>query len=838
MYKKIVSILLCICILSGFATITSAATTPSADKYEIIEIFKELDMLSDDYDALTLQWQKPVTKADFAFLASSILKRDYTGTSELYYHDVSRQHWAFADIAALVDCGLLQVNAEKRFNPNDNISMEEAAGVIIKALGYGFNFANSDKINYMSIASDIGITKGVSNTENLTYSDVLCMLYNALFAEIIEISSVSNESATYASKGRTYLEKEYSIVYKKGILEGFDGISANGTDVAEGKAVISGVEYDVEGLDLTDMLGCSIYYLDKFNSNGTGKILWAKKNISAELTLNYVDNEVEFNASKYQINYYDVEADRERKVDISKTVDVIYNEEYVTSGIEELLNEDMYSIKLIKNPGDGSYSKIILTSYENLVLEAMDVTDMGIYDKVTKEYYSFKDVEKLEVIKDGQNVELTSLNIGDVLSVYRSKSGQRVKIIVSATVAKGKIVSKKSVNGYEYISIGEEEYRGYKKGTYWTGSSSIPVTVYLDTNGYMVLAERYVAQGEVAYMIDIYNDTDNEVLIVKLFTKNGKTERINCVENVRIDDVKYKNAEAAYASMGGSSYSSSLVLYKTNYDGLITHIYFPGKKIDSALKILQEDANETYRDSGRLGRKSFLTSDTVIFGIPKNPQDASPDDFQMLQKSDFKDNTSLDFSTYTTSEDVSYEELVVIHNYVQKASGSLGLLVSKVYKGLNEDDQVVDYVEGYEGLNYMTLKCDPSCKLDNVRVGSYITYSTNKKENIVDFTVICDFEGGVKPLTRNLHASTAYSSGYVHNIVGEMVRIGDISGANFDTIYRFRSSVPVLIFNTNTKKIEIGSISKLKTYEAAGDNCSFVFTHIRNNSSVVFVVYE
>lgn len=281
MYKKIISILLCLCILSGFATVASAApntTKANVDKYEIIEIFKALDMLSDDYDAVTIEWQKPVTNAEFAFLTANVLKRDYVGGEQLYYHDVSKQHWAFSSVSTLVECGLLEVGPEKRFNPTENITREEAVSVMLKALGYRFDFNDNGYLDVMSIANSTGITNDVSGVDQLTFSDVIYMLYNTLIAEVLEISGLSGSSGVYSTSGKTYLEKEYSISFKKGILEGFDGTSFTGEAVDEGMALISGAEYEAQNIDLREMLGCSMLYIyEIYDDENLGRVIWAKK---------------------------------------------------------------------------------------------------------------------------------------------------------------------------------------------------------------------------------------------------------------------------------------------------------------------------------------------------------------------------------------------------------------------------------------------------------------------------------------------------------------------------------------------------------------------------------
>ena len=839
MLKRLVSIVLCICLLCGLVTVASAATSTKADKYQIIDILKHLNMLSDDYDSVTIEWNKPLSKAEFAFYAASILKRDYVGQN-LHFHDVSRQHWAFSSISSLVENGLLEVGEDKMFSPNENVSTEYAVNVLLKALGYKFEINESIGLTPMKIANNMGITKGVAITDKITFSDAMQLLYNTLIAKTMEITSASGGFG-YSASDKTYLESEYYISYKEGVLEGFDGISSNGTSVRENMALISGVEYEVRDIDLSDLIGYKISYIYDFSKNDdSGIILWVDKVSVDELILYYAENEITFDSSNYKLHYYDSN-DRQKSVVISKTADVIYNDEYVVSGIEDLLSGNapkgnMYSVKLIKNSGNNEYSKVILQGYQDVLVGSVDVENEGIFDKLTKSYLSFENSDRLEIFENGNIADFSDLKIGDVLSIYESVSGERVKILVSKRTVSGTVTYKDSKGEYEYIAIGDTEYRGADKGSYWNGSIGFFLVLYLDASGNIAYVERGVQKGNLAYLISVKQKKKENKLLLRMFRTDGSIQDVECAEPVRVGDVKYRYAEAAYTAI--SDLAPTLVLYKTNDEGLVTHLYLPGTGNNSTLKILQDSATATYRASGRIGRKTFINNDTIIFGIPKNPQNADYDDFEILSKSGMSGDTTYTYSTYTTLDEVGYEEILVLQNYEHKEPGSKGLLVTKIGKCQNDYDEVVDFIEGYSGSNYVSFKCDVACSLASVSLGNYITYELKSNGSISSVTVRCDYENGIKPIETNLHQTKTFSSGYVNDIIGEIVRIGDQSGADFDAAYNFESKIPVIIYNIAEKKARVGSVANLKPYKVAGNGCSFVFTHVVNGGSIIYVVYE
>lgn len=851
MMKKIISILLCVCLLTGITSIASAAKKANVDKYEILDIFKRLNMLGEDYSGLTIDLEKNISRADFAFLSANVLKRDIVASDRLYFYDVSEQHWAYPYVTKLVDCGLLFVGEDKKFNPNDTITRDDAVKIILRALGY--TFENVDYIDLTSIVNSIGITSGVSNVGDITYGDALQMLYNALTAEVIGISGVSNGSGMYTGTGKIYLEYEYSISFKRGIVEGFDGISFTGQSVDEGEALISGEKFEASDFDLRDLLGTTISYLYSFEDDDEKKLIWIKKDKTDELMIYYSDGPVKFDPSTYELTYYESSSERRKKINISKTADVIYNDEYVVSGIEELIAGDIYSMKLIKNSGDKEYSKVILSSYQNMIIGALDQINQCIYDKVTKQYISLNDIERFDIIKDNKKINFSDLSIDNILSVYTSQSGERIRIVVSDNVVKGNITSIDEEDGYTYIAIAESEYRSYKKTSYENISRNIPVTLYIDANGFIAYAEKYIAQGNLAYMFDISMADHDECMVVEMFKSNGKIEKVKTAETVRIDDKKFEYAEDAFDKLGGKTFNPSLILYKTNVDGLITHIYFPSKDKNAPLRqiynqTLDNEGNvisesKKFQNQGysrisstlaRFGNRTLINQNTIMFGIPFDPKHAYYEDFLMLSVQNIKIDKSYTYSKFALSNEVGYEEIIVLEDYT--SLNTYEMLVTDVGIHLDQYDEAVEYVAGYVGNSYTSVNCKPEISLERMGIqeGHYIQYTLDG----VGYINSIEQKSRNEILSSTSLRASGWSAGYANDIVGDVIKVGYKSGKNVEGVYYYDSSIPVYIYDTEIDEVRIGSISDIKTYNMVGNNCSIVFTSIMNGVPRVYVVYE
>lgn len=134
---------------------------------------------------------------------SSNLTGRYTGTAAVaapdkvtvYFYDIESVSWAREAIIALADKGIVNGKSEGYFKPDDNITREEFAKILVCAMGYSeekavsSNFADVNETdwfyNYVNVAYQKGILKGVGNGmfgtgQQITREDMMVMLYGAL----------------------------------------------------------------------------------------------------------------------------------------------------------------------------------------------------------------------------------------------------------------------------------------------------------------------------------------------------------------------------------------------------------------------------------------------------------------------------------------------------------------------------------------------------------------------------------------------------------------------------------------------------------------------------------
>lgn len=153
-----------------------------------------------------------VSRAEFAQMLvnmSQIKDNTSAKSTTSVFSDVTKKHWAAGYIKAVVNSGWMSGYLDGTFKPGKAITLQEAAGGILKLLGY----SNFDYSLYISKGLNKNIAKGVK--DELTRRDISNLLYNALiaknkegriYAEVLGYSLNANGEVDYLSLVNSDLE--------------------------------------------------------------------------------------------------------------------------------------------------------------------------------------------------------------------------------------------------------------------------------------------------------------------------------------------------------------------------------------------------------------------------------------------------------------------------------------------------------------------------------------------------------------------------------------------------------------------------------------------------------
>lgn len=213
--KKVLSIVLsiamvvCLAPTMAFAATTSAKADAAYSDTKGTACEGAVNVLSalgvvDGFTDGTYKPEQVVTRAQMAKLIVTALGvADYASATTSKFTDMGAASWAIPYVEYASNLNIVNGVGNSKFNPNGNVTYEQAATMIVRALGY------TDKRNemngtwpaiYIQKATALGLFNDVTNkgATGATRGDLAIMLYNALSVEEVY---ADNDGATQNKKG-------------------------------------------------------------------------------------------------------------------------------------------------------------------------------------------------------------------------------------------------------------------------------------------------------------------------------------------------------------------------------------------------------------------------------------------------------------------------------------------------------------------------------------------------------------------------------------------------------------------------------------------------------------
>jgi len=390
------------------------------------------------------------------------------------------------------------------------------------------------------------------------------------------------------------------------------------------------------------------------------------------------------------------------------------------------------------------------------------------------------------------------------------------------------------------------------------------VKAYLDVRGeiaYIEIAER---QLEGAFLIDIsLQEGMDNVLSIKYLAENGKIVVSEFAERVTIDGKKFKDAIAVQNALvaGESEFPSQFALIMKNSNDEIKEIdtieynslYETTDSLTIDVPFINEgDAEMKQRQvrvsgsTARIGEKIIFDVDTVIFSIPAvdNYKTASEEEFSVLPATGLTNDTGIYAQSYKTTEEGGISQYILAQGYNSRSTTfEYPIIVEDIGMGVDEEGNLVEVLNGYQGSTSVSIEAySDMSKLfseSGALPGTLVKLEKNNNGKINKCTVLYDYRKGDENKNSSLNDVCAVFGGYVHNVVGDILKIGFSSGAEFDYAIR-TESLPVVIYDTNTTRNPIysGSIGDVITYKNNPDECSNVVIVTSRMQGRMVLVYK
>lgn len=183
--KKTLSLLLALCLTASLLCMGLGTAQAAEAENEAVFAARAMGIMTGDENG-SMNLTSNVTRAEFAkmMVAASKYKDSVgTGVGVSLYKDVKSDHWASQYIKLAVEEGWFQGYVDGTFRPSGNISLEEGATVLLRALGYSAaDLMGAYPSAQLSKYSSLGLGDGVTTAQgqSLTRQNCAQLFYNLM----------------------------------------------------------------------------------------------------------------------------------------------------------------------------------------------------------------------------------------------------------------------------------------------------------------------------------------------------------------------------------------------------------------------------------------------------------------------------------------------------------------------------------------------------------------------------------------------------------------------------------------------------------------------------------
>ncbi len=504
-------------------------------------------------------------------------------------------HWAESYIAFAESLGYVNGNSDGTFAPDKNVTLEQAAKLLVKITGFGIVADNNGgyPLGYVSTAASKGMLYKVDGREEekLTRGQVAQLIYNTMQVPMMLYDGTSyhdgNKNDTLMSR---LLCMDDTGIVTKVYYTGIDSTVGTGRqDRVE--ITVDNVIYQMYVGDTNAEIlpGCEVDFTAVRNSRDSDEYTLVYINPTSRSTiLELTDEELNsLNLAEKEYAYSISDTGKIQKARLDNNVKVIYNNQYLDNPDETDMLPKNGFVRLVENDGDNRYDVVFVYDYENYVIasSSTDYNIMSIYFKsggstslgkveIEKNpyadnaivYYNDKYVTTEELFE-------TEINKWTVASVARNKNHDVTEIRLSTKSVTGTVecmqenngVNEYQISGEWYITAAEfnKSLKLREKYTLVIAYNNKITEINTDTE---ILTSNY------ALLLNCIMDNkinSKERVSFKLILADGETKWLIGAEKVKINNNSSKRLTSSDLAQLPSN---SLIIYTQNSNGEITKI--------------------------------------------------------------------------------------------------------------------------------------------------------------------------------------------------------------------------------------------------------------------------
>ncbi len=749
MLRKIVSLMLVLSMVFSLAAFTAAASDDTASS--ALDELKALGIVRgyESYEAKTFS---VMPKAAFiTFLMNMTDDEKYSGSYDVNALERAEQ--------------LGIINSAASVAESETLKYDEAVKMVMCLLGYRDYCESSGGYpsGYLTRAQSVGLTKGLKISGEVKNGEAYELLLKTIDTDIAEAVRFGEEDGETVieyekSEGRTILNLYRHIYTVEGV------VTANKTSgLFDSKAAPAG-KATIEDTDITDptdmlydYLGYKVTAYAKKDLKNNYTVIWAKLHEDTEI-VEFMSSDIKSISEDLRtFEYYtDENSSKTKKETIAASATLLRNGALCTEYTDEDFKAANAKITIINN-GVSKADVVKLDLYDTMIVSAVSASAnvinsefkfTGALSKLDMDDYNYKG-DYIKITLDGEEISLSDIKQGDVLSVLVSKTGENksVRIFVTRTVETvtvdsiGQKGDEVSAGGAVYTLSDFYKLANKKSSAY--AETIVPGTSYVfyfDINGEVVGARAEGGILKYAYLRAVGTErasgltTDTQL---RVFTTDGEWQTLTLNDKITLNGSSIKTTDAVSTINGAVN---GLIGYTLNKSGKISRLETPQNYFDGIsaerLNTVGSGSHAFRYNTTSFDCYHYMTGDTKVIMVPSDDSQASDETlYDIGNNYSFSSNTTYGYVGYGTDE-YNFLDFVVIKKSSSDVTATKSTLylvrdISSVSGEYGNTLQVLLSSKAYFGLS---VKAKSASVLDGVGKGDIIKIHVNR-EGYIDNAV-------------------------------------------------------------------------------------------------------
>lgn len=809
-----------------------------------------------------------VTRGEFLHAILCLVKKYYSGGGEQIFSDVPVGHKYADDVKIAADLQI--ISRGDTFRPDDMITADEAAKLMISAIGYSLvaEYRGGYPAGYRVLAGSLGFTDGVDlKDDKIPYDDAVVLLFNFLSKDVRNIKYEDNgNTISYMGGESNLLKTIYHIYQFEGMVTAVGNHSmAMDADYVdkENYIEIDGVEFELNGA-LPSMLGKNVtaYISDDDNK----ELVCISEKDNREISIRAKDLK-SFDAENFR--YYD--GDRNKTLKMESAYKVIYNGRRTYAWDRTMADEDFTQLRFLDNDEDGKYEILFVDTYSYGTLSSVDYRNMNVGIKTEKEMLDLSDSTGVIEIYDlnGRETDLFRLESGMTVAIKEAADKKFYQIYVCDKSVSGTITQISGTDKTIYIDEEAHSCSNYFYSKYietnliGVGQN---VSVVLGMDGEIAELSEALGGMRYAYLISCASSRGfSEKARVKLYSSDGEMKTLEISDRTKIDGSGKFDCDEVYAKLTENAFPY-VIRYGVNAEGKINSVDLvdtPGEELaetrDPANSLRKNYSKQSlvYR-SGCLGFNSYalLKSSTVMFVPDKAEYLMDEERYQIGTYSLLNSNSRYTVEIYDIDENGNAGLAVIFDDFDTDVMKSMrnSYIVEEVNECI-KDGEIMRELVCYGNKAYTNLYLRDGVKVNktsgNDIVPGDIIRCRMKGDLIqslfVDFDFsggkhIFDIQGGASYGSRICNSSLEFMSGKIY-----LVNAGNLilcNTTNTDGTYNFAAEnlmpysvgkAEIVCYDKASGTVTPIDAGEIHGYLGYGENADFVI--IRQGDTAMKNIY-